>query len=92
MGEPVERFARLPVVDAQLKYRKAAKFDESLVVETICAKVTNVTVLFTYRILRENEVLCEGETLLACIGINMRPKRFPKDVIATFFRGEDSAS
>jgi acyl-CoA thioester hydrolase len=82
----------LPVVDAKLKYRKAAKFDESLVVETICSKVTVVTVLFTYRILRDTELLCEGETLLASIGINMRPKRFPKDVMDTFFRGENSES
>ncbi len=82
----------LPVVDAKLKFRKPAKFDESLVVETICAKVTVVTVLFTYRILREEDLLCEGETLLACIGINMRPKRFPKDVMDTFLRGENSAS
>ncbi|HRI64911.1 MAG TPA: thioesterase family protein [Polyangium sp.] len=82
----------LPVVDAALKFRKPAKFDESLVVETICAKVTVVTVLFTYRILREEDLLCEGETLLACIGINMRPKRFPKDVMDTFLRGEDGAS
>lgn len=78
----------LPVVETKLKYRKAAKFDESLVVETICAHATAVTVLFKYRILRDAEVLCEGETLLACIGINMRPKRFPKDVAAVFFRGE----
>lgn len=78
----------LPVVETKLKYRKAAKFDESLVVETICAHVTAVTVLFKYRILRESDVLCEGETLLACIGISMRPKRFPKDVMDVFLRGE----
>ena len=78
----------LPVVEAKLKYRKAAKFDESLVVETTCANLSVVTVLFTYRILRGSDVLCEGETLLACSGQNMRPKRFPKEVMAAFLRGE----
>jgi len=78
----------LPVVNAKLAYRKAAKFDESLVVETTCANVSVVTVLFEYRILRGTDVLCEGETTLACIGQNMRPKRFPKDVMASFLRGE----
>jgi len=78
----------LPVVDAKLKYRKAAKFDESLVVETICANLSVVTALFKYRILRGSDLLCEGETMLACIGQNMRPKRFPKAVMAAFLRGE----
>jgi len=78
----------LPVVEAKLKYRKAAKFDESLVVETTCANLSVVTALFKYRILRGSDVLCDGETLLACIGQNMRPKRFPKDVINAFLRGE----
>lgn len=84
----VAKDVHLPVVDAKLKYKKAAKFDESLVVETICATVSVVTVVFKYRILRGSEVLCEGETTLACIGQNMRPKRFPKDVMATFLSAE----
>lgn len=82
----------LPVVDAKLRYRKAAKFDESLVVETICAEVSVVTVVFKYRILRGADVICEGETTLACIGQNMRPKRFPKNVMSTFLQGETTSS
>ena len=78
----------LPVVEAKVRYRKAARFDESLVVETICADLSVVTVLFKYRILRADELLCEGETMLACIGQNMRPKRFPKNVMDAFLRGE----
>jgi acyl-CoA thioester hydrolase len=78
----------LPVVEAKLRYRKAARFDESLVVETTCADVSVVTVLFTYKILRAEDVVCEGETMLACVGQNMRPKRFPKDVMAAFLRAE----
>lgn len=78
----------LPVVEAKLKYRRAARFDESLVVETMCANLSVVTVLFKYRILRGAEVVCDGETLLACVGQNMRPKRFPKEVMDTFLRGE----
>jgi acyl-CoA thioester hydrolase len=78
----------LPVIDAKLRYRKAARFDESLVVETTCSDVSVVTVLFTYKISRADDVICEGETMLACIGQNMRPKRFPKDVMAAFLRGE----
>lgn len=67
----------LPVVDAKLRYRKAARFDETLVVATTCAEVTRVTVRFTYVITRGKDVLCEGETLLACVGHDLTPKRIP---------------
>lgn len=87
-GVAYEAWARrgihLPVVDAKLRYRKAARFDEALVVETTCSDLTRVTVRFTYRILRGTDLLCEGETLLACVGPSMSPTRFPADIAATF--------
>jgi acyl-CoA thioester hydrolase len=84
----VSQDVHLPVVEVHLRYRKAARFDETLIVETTCTEVSIVTVVFKYRILRGDDVLCEGETKLACIGLNMRPKRFPKDVLETFLSGE----
>jgi acyl-CoA thioester hydrolase len=70
----------LPVVEARVRYRKAARFDDRLVVETTCAEASRVTVRFRYRILRGEELLCEGETLLACVGHDLAPRRFPEDV------------
>src|SRR5262245_30647294 len=58
----------LPVVETRLRFRRAARFDDELTIETACADVTRVTVRFTYRVLRADELLCEGETLLACVG------------------------
>ncbi|MDC0749735.1 acyl-CoA thioesterase [Polyangium mundeleinium] len=80
----VEMGIHLPVVEAKLRYRKAARFDETLVVETTCAEVTRVTVRFSYRILRGADVLCEGETLLACVGNELTPKRLPAEIAAVF--------
>jgi len=80
----VEQGIHLPVVEAKLRYRKAARFDDTLVVETTCAGVTRVTVRFEYRILRGDELLCEGETLLACVGQNLAPKRMPPDIAEVF--------
>lgn len=76
------RGVHLPVVETRLRYRRAARFDETLVVETTCDARKHVTVLFTYRILRGVELLCEGETLLACVGHDLAPKRMPEDVVA----------
>lgn len=70
----------LPVVESRLRYRKAARFDEALVVETSCVEVTRVTVRFGYVITRGDDPICDGETLLACVGHELRPIRFPAEV------------
>ncbi len=80
----VEKGIHLPVVEAKLRYKKAARFDETLTIETSCVDITRVTVRFGYRILRGADVLCEGETLLACVGQDLAPKRIPPDIDAVF--------
>jgi acyl-CoA thioester hydrolase len=81
----VERGVHLPVVEAKLRYRKAARFDDELMIETSVVTLTRLTVRFGYRILRpspEGEaLLCEGDTLLACVGADLAVKRLPPEVI-----------
>lgn len=78
----------LPVVEAKARYKAAAKFDEILDVETTMADLTRVTVRFRYRILREDTLVCEAETLLACVGESMKLQRIPQDVAAVFNSAE----
>jgi len=85
----IEQHVHLPVVDAQLKYRRAARFDDLLTVETRIGELNRASVRFDYRIIRvagdegdEEELLCEGSTRLACVNEAHRPRRIPKDVIA----------
>lgn len=85
----VRQGIHLPVVETHLRYRKAARFDDVLVVETTCAVITRVTVRFTYRILRDGTLLCEGDTLLACVGDDLAPKRIPQ-AIGDVFRSAES--
>ncbi len=80
----VEMGIHLPVAEAKVKYRRAARFDETLVVETTCAEVTRVSVLFRYRILRGKDLVCSGETLLACVGPDLALKRMPPEITAVF--------
>jgi acyl-CoA thioester hydrolase len=77
----MERGIHLPVVETRLRYRKTARFGDSLTIETTCAEITRVTVRFRYRVLRGEEIVCEGETLLACVGNDLLPRRFPEDVL-----------
>jgi acyl-CoA thioester hydrolase len=74
----------LPVVDARLRFKQAARFDEILVVQTTMAELTRVTVRFRYRITSGEISICEAETLLACVGGDMKLKRLPADVRAVF--------
>lgn len=82
----------LPVVEANLRYRKAARFDDRLVVVSTCAELTRVTVRFTYRIERSGELLCEGFTLLACVGDDLVPKRIPAFIAEAFTSPEKPPS
>jgi acyl-CoA thioester hydrolase len=79
----------LPVVEAHVRYRKVARFDEWLVVESTVSALTRVTVRFDYRVLRGEDVVCEGYTLLACVGEDLAPRRIP-DNIATVFKSPES--
>jgi acyl-CoA thioester hydrolase len=78
----------LPVVEANVRYRKAARFDEWLDVETSVGQVSRVTVRFDYVIRRADALVCEGFTLLACVGDDMAPKRFPEWVTSALTRAE----
>jgi acyl-CoA thioester hydrolase len=75
-------------VEARLRYRKAARFDETLIVSSTCVEVTRVTVRFGYLITRGTERICEGETLVACVGHDLAPKRIPADIADTFRASE----
>ena len=84
-GVSYEAWARqgvhLPVVETRLRYRRAARFDDVLYVHTTCATLSRVTVKFTYEVKRDAELICEGETLLACVGHEIGAKRLPDDVL-----------
>ena len=81
------RGVHMPVVEARLRYRRPARFDERLVVDARLAELTRVTVRFDYRVLRteghaREELVAEGETLLACVDAGHSPRRIPPDVAA----------
>jgi acyl-CoA thioester hydrolase len=80
-----ERGLHLPVIEARVRYKRSARFDERLIVETRLGELRRVTVRFDYRVLREGsgaeELVAEGETLLACVGHDHRPKRLPDEVL-----------
>ncbi|GAB4201742.1 MAG: thioesterase family protein [Sandaracinaceae bacterium] len=57
----------MPVVEARLRYRAPARFDDLLDVETWVAACSRAKVVFESRILRGDEVLTEASITVTCV-------------------------
>ena len=77
----MDRGFHMPVVEAKLAYRRTARFDDELLVQTRLGALTRVTVRFDYEVLRGDELIVEGHTLLACVDGAHKPRRIPPDVV-----------
>ncbi len=83
----------LPVVDARLKYRRPARFDDLLIVDTTIGQMGRASLRFDYRVSREAadgtlELVCEGSTRLACVDNAHRLRRIPERVITALEASE----
>ena len=89
-NEWAERAIHLPVIAAELRYKKPSRFDECLVVEARLYELSRIKVGFAYSARREpgGELVAEGQTLLACVGNDQRPKRLPPDVLEVLLQAE----
>ena len=70
----------IAVVEARIRYKLPARYDDELVIETRLAKVRGPIIQFAYRIMREpNQVLlCEGDTVHILVGPDMKRRHMPK--------------
>lgn len=82
------RGIHLPVVDATIRYRTPARFDNLLEVETGLGELRVASLRFDYRILRSGVLLCEGSTRLACVNADHTVRRFTDEMIEVLRAGE----
>lgn len=73
----------LPVVEANVRYRHPARYDDLLRIETEVTEVRRARLRFAYRIVREEgeRLLAEGETVHACVDREGRPVKLPERLI-----------
>ena len=73
----------LPVYEIRLRFKKSAKFDDLLKIETTLLKKPGVRIEFSYKIFNENkELLTEAETTLIFIDIEKnKPIKCPQYVL-----------
>ena len=70
----------IAVVEARIRYKAPARYDDQLVIETRLAKLRGPIIQFGYRVFREADqvLLCEGETVHIVVGRDMKRRQMPK--------------
>ena len=73
--------AIFPVVEAHLRYKYPARYDDLLSIEVRPILVDKIRVNFGHRIVNQNgRVILEAETFHVCTGLDEKPKRLPEDL------------
>ena len=72
----------LPVIEAWVKYRAPAEFDDELEVATKVTDFSAVRISFAYTVTRvKDDVVCaEGRTVLAGVDLEGEPRRLPDNL------------
>jgi acyl-CoA thioester hydrolase len=76
----IEEGCGIAVVEATVRYKAPARYDDELAIETRVIAVRGPVVRFGYRIVRvaDGLLLCEGETVHVVVGRDMKRRAMPK--------------
>lgn len=76
------REAIFPLVEARVRYRYPARYDDLLSIEVWPTLVEGVRVNFGHRVLNQNgKLILEAETFHACTGLDEKPRRLPAELV-----------
>jgi acyl-CoA thioester hydrolase len=76
-----ERDVIFPVIEARLRYKSPARYDDLLAIEVWPAAVERVRLNFGHRIVsQDGKLILEAETFHACAGVSGKPKRLPEEL------------
>jgi acyl-CoA thioester hydrolase len=77
-----ERDCIFPVVEAKLRYKAPARYDDLLTIEVWPTLAEKVRVNFGHRVLNQDgKLLVEAETFHVCTGRDEKPKRVPEELM-----------
>jgi acyl-CoA thioester hydrolase len=87
-GAIEEMGLRFPVTEVSCQYRRPARYDEELVIETELASLGRASLVFRYRVYRGVDLvlLAEGQTTHACVDQKGEIARIPRSLSAAFSR------
>jgi len=72
-----------PVIEARLRYKYPARYDDLLAIEVWMTRVERVRMNFGHLILNQDgKLVLEAETFHCCTGRDEKPKRLPENLTA----------
>jgi acyl-CoA thioester hydrolase len=80
----------LPVIEAHCAYKRSARYEDLLEVDTSIGELGNASLRFVYRVLRGDELLAEGWTRHAVVGENGKPRKLPPELREVLSSGSRS--
>jgi acyl-CoA thioester hydrolase len=81
------------VLEAHVRYRKPAHFDDRLQIHTRVGQLRGARFRFDYEITRDDDVIADGWTAHACVdAVTLRPTRIPDALAEAIARAESSSS
>jgi acyl-CoA thioester hydrolase len=75
----------LVIARAQVSYHRPARYDDLLVLRTHVVRATGARIDHRYELLRDGELIAEGETTLACVDRAGKLQRIPEMLRSTDF-------
>src|SRR5580700_11028996 len=80
-----ERDLIFPVIEARLRYKAPARYDDLLAIDVWPTLVEGVRLNFGHRITNQHgKLTLEAETFHACTGLDEKPKRLPPELAGKF--------
>jgi acyl-CoA thioester hydrolase len=78
--------AMIAVVEATVRYKAPARYDDELIVRTTLAGVRGSIVRFRYAVVRADDelLLCEGETVHLVVDRDMKKRELPEQYAKQF--------
>jgi acyl-CoA thioester hydrolase len=78
-----ERGLIFPVIEAFLRYKSPARYDDMLAIEVWPTAIERVRLNFAHRIVNQNDkLILEAETFHVCTDLKEKPKRVPEELAA----------
>jgi acyl-CoA thioester hydrolase len=78
-----DRDVIFPVIEARLRYKSPARYDDLLTIEVWLTAIERVRLNFAHRIVNQDgKLILEAETFHVCAGANEKPKRLPEELAA----------
>ncbi|MBF0433414.1 MAG: acyl-CoA thioesterase [Fibrobacteria bacterium] len=88
MGHPYAEMEKqnifIPVLSAEIQYKKPAKFGDIIKIESLRYRLGRVRIQFNYRVLKGDELLTTGKTVHAFMNSAGRAIRPPEEILEFF--------